>query len=92
LLVRLPAASASQASGYWAFAKILRTALPARIHREFEQAEIVLGFRAAKHPMVGNPCSRTVFDPLKLTNLPGACGFAELSRKDPICARPSASK
>lgn len=21
--------------------------------------------------MVGNPCSRTVFDPLKMTNLPG---------------------
>ncbi len=30
------------------------------------------GFRAAMHPMVGNPCSSTVFDPLKLTNLPGS--------------------
>ncbi|HEX8880039.1 MAG TPA: hypothetical protein VF749_08425 [Candidatus Acidoferrum sp.] len=29
------------------------------------------GFCAAKGPMVGNPRSRTVFDPLKLTNLPG---------------------
>jgi hypothetical protein len=30
------------------------------------------GYGAAKHPMVGNPCSRTVFDPLKMTSLPGS--------------------
>ena len=29
------------------------------------------GFGAATHPMVGDPCSRTLFDPLKMTNLPG---------------------
>jgi hypothetical protein len=29
------------------------------------------GFRNAKHAMVGNPCSRTVFDPDKMTLLPG---------------------
>jgi hypothetical protein len=29
------------------------------------------GFKSTNHPMVGNPCSRTVFDPLKMTNLPG---------------------
>ncbi len=28
-------------------------------------------FKGAKHPMVGNPCSRTLYDPTKLTNLPG---------------------
>jgi hypothetical protein len=28
-------------------------------------------FRAAKYPMVGNPCSRTIFDPLRMSNLPG---------------------
>jgi hypothetical protein len=28
-------------------------------------------FQAAKHPMVGNPCSRTLFDPLKMVSLPG---------------------
>ena len=28
-------------------------------------------FRSAKHPMVGNPCSRSVFDPLKMSEIPG---------------------
>jgi hypothetical protein len=26
---------------------------------------------AAKHPMVGDPCSRAVFDPLQMADLPG---------------------
>src|SRR5207244_6151719 len=29
------------------------------------------GYAAARHPMVGNPCSHTVFDPTKMANLPG---------------------
>jgi hypothetical protein len=29
------------------------------------------GYHGAKHPMLGNPCSRTVIDPLKLSSLPG---------------------
>jgi hypothetical protein len=29
------------------------------------------GFRGAKHPMVGNPCSRTLFDPTRRATLPG---------------------
>jgi hypothetical protein len=73
LLVRLPAASASQASGYWAFAK---NSPYGNCQLEYitnlNKLKIDYGFRAAKHPMVGNPCSRTVFDPLKLTNLPGS--------------------
>jgi hypothetical protein len=28
-------------------------------------------FRQPKHPMVGDPCSRTLFDPLIMSNLPG---------------------
>jgi hypothetical protein len=28
-------------------------------------------FNAANHAMVGDPCSRTVFDPLKMTEIPG---------------------
>jgi len=61
-----------QASGYWAFAK---NSPYGNCQLEYitnlNKLKIDYGFRAAKHPMVGNPCSRTVFDPLKLTNLPG---------------------
>src|SRR5258708_6518831 len=73
LLVRLPAASASQASGYWAFAKNSPYGnCQLEYITELDKLKDDYGFRAAKHPMVGNPCSRTVFDPLKLTNLPGS--------------------
>jgi hypothetical protein len=29
------------------------------------------GFKNPTHPMVGNPCTQTVFDPLKFATLPG---------------------
>jgi hypothetical protein len=72
-LIRLPIGSASQASGYWAFSvnapygncRLEYITDLARLKNDY-------GFRAAKHPMVGNPCSRTVFDPLKTSNLPGS--------------------
>jgi hypothetical protein len=72
ILIRLPAGSASQASGYWAFSinapygncKLEYITDLGKLKNDYD-------FRAAKHPMVGNPCSRTVFDPLKTTNLPG---------------------
>ena len=73
LLVRLPAASASQASGYWAFAKNSPYGnCQLEYVMDLDKLKNDYGFHAAKHPMVGNPCSRTVFDPLKLTNLPGS--------------------
>jgi hypothetical protein len=73
VLVRLPAASASQASGYWAFAKNSPYGnCQLEYITDLNKLKNDYGFRAAKHPMVGNPCSRTVFDPLKLTNLPGS--------------------
>ena len=73
MLVRLPAASASQASGYWAFAKNSPYGnCQLEYITDLNKLKIDYGFRAAKHPMVGNPCSRTLFDPLKLTNLPGS--------------------
>jgi hypothetical protein len=72
LLVRLPSASATQPNGYWAFSlnspygncQLEYITDLDKLRNDYE-------FRAAKHPMVGNPCSRSVFDPLKLTNLPG---------------------
>jgi hypothetical protein len=72
LLVRLPSGSASQASGYWAFAvKSPYGNCQLEYISDLANLQGDYGFRGAKHPMVGNPCSHTVFDPLKLTNLPG---------------------
>jgi len=72
LLIRLPSAAAGQDSAYWAFEL---NAPYGNCQLEFVTDLKALrneyDFKAAKHPMVGNPCSRTVYDPTKLTNLPG---------------------
>jgi hypothetical protein len=73
LLVRLPAGSPSQSSGYWAFEeKSPYGNCKLEYLTDMDKLKKDYGFRDAKHPMVGNPCSRTVFDPLKTTNLPGS--------------------
>lgn len=72
ILIRLPGGSPSRASGYWAFAvnapygncKLEFITDLARLRTEY-------GFDTAKHPMVVNPCTQTVFDPAKTTTLPG---------------------
>src|SRR5579863_1284436 len=72
LLIRLPGGPASQESGYWAFSlnapygncQLEYITDLAKLKSDYD-------FKAAKHPMVGNPCSRTLYDPTKLTNLPG---------------------
>ena len=72
LLIRLPGGSPTRASGYWAFAveapygncRLEYITDLARLRTEY-------GFAAAKHPMVVNPCTQTVFDPAKTTTLPG---------------------
>jgi hypothetical protein len=72
VLIRLSSGSAAQAEGYWAFAitapfgncKLEYLQDIAKLTNEYD-------FHGAKHPMVGNPCSRTVFDPLKMSNIPG---------------------
>jgi hypothetical protein len=73
LLVRLPAGPATQPGGYWAFGKNSPYGNNCQLEYSTDPAKLVneYGFRGAKHPMVGNPCSRSVFDPLKLSNLPG---------------------
>jgi len=72
MLIRLPTGSASQASGYWAFSvKAPYGDCRLEYVTDLAKLETDYGFSAAKHPMVGNPCSRTLFDPLKMTNLPG---------------------
>jgi hypothetical protein len=72
MLIRLPTASAAQASSYWAFSlnspygncQLEYITDLAKLKTEY-------GFKGANHPMVGNPCSRTLFDPLKMATLPG---------------------
>jgi serine/threonine-protein kinase len=70
LIVRLPG-SPSESKSYWAFS----------LDAPFSQCQFAYiddvarlssdyGFHAA-HPMVVNPCSRAIFDPLQLKELPG---------------------
>ena len=72
LLIRLPGGSAGQAGGYWAFA--LKAAY-GRCQLEYVDDLAKLrseyGYRAANHPMVGNPCTRTVYDPLRYGGVSG---------------------
>ncbi len=73
LLIRLPVGSPSQAGGYWAFEqKSPYGNCKLEFLTDLAKLKTDYGFSAARHPMVGNPCSRTVFDPLKTTNLPGS--------------------
>lgn len=72
LLIRLPTGSASQSSGYWAFSLNAPNGdCKLEYVTDLRKLRNDYGFRVARHPMVGNPCSRTVFDPLKMSNLPG---------------------
>ncbi len=71
VLIRLPSGSAAQATGYWAIS--LNSPFgncKLEYVTDLRKLQTDYGFRAA-HPMVGNPCSRTVFDPLKMSSLPG---------------------
>jgi hypothetical protein len=72
LLIRLSSGSASQPDGYWA----LESNVPFgncqfEYLSDIDRLKSDYEFRAAKHPMVGNPCSRSVFDPLKMSQIPG---------------------
>ena len=71
LIIRLPGGSASQPSGYWALSmKAQFGSCQLEYITDLDKLANDYGFKA-KHPMVGNPCSRTVFDPLNMMNLPG---------------------
>jgi hypothetical protein len=72
VLVHLPTGSPNQAASYWAFS-VNAPFGNCRLEyvADVEKLRSDYAFQAAKHPMVGNPCSRTVFDPLKMVNIPG---------------------
>ena len=72
LLLRLPTGSASQPSAYWAF--VMRTAYGScRLEyvADADKLRSDYGYKNAKHAMIGDPCSRTIFDPEKMSMLPG---------------------
>jgi hypothetical protein len=72
VLLRLPGGSASQPAGYWAFAlKAAYGNCQLELVNDLEKLKGEYGYAAARHPMVGNPCSHSVFDPTKMANLPG---------------------
>ncbi len=73
VLVRLPIGSGNQPASYWAFS-LNASFGNCRLEyvTDLKKLRADYGFAGAKHPMVGNPCSRTVFDPLKMMNIPGS--------------------
>jgi len=72
-IVRLPGGSPTSPSGYWAFSRRAPYG-PCQLEyiTDLEKLKTEYGFRAPNHPLVGNPCSRTLYDPLKTASLPGS--------------------
>ena len=69
LIVRLPG-PASSGNSYWAFS--LEAPFSQCKLEYISDAEKLSDYGVfTKHPMVVNPCSRTVFDPLQMKELPG---------------------
>lgn len=72
ILIRLPGTSAEKDNGYWAFSlKAPYGDCKLEYLSDLSKLKTDYDFKGARHPMVGNPCSRTVYDPTKLSNLPG---------------------
>jgi len=71
-IVRLPTGSPSTLAGYWVFS---RNAPYGNCHLEYipdlDKLRKEYGYAHANHPLVGNPCSGALYDPLKTVNLPG---------------------
>lgn len=72
LLLRLPTGSATLPSGYWALSLNAPYGnCQLELVSDLAKLKTDYGYRAAKHPMVGDPCSRSVFDPLKMSSISG---------------------
>ncbi len=71
-IIRLPSGSPTTAAGYWAFSrKAPYGSCQLEFISDLEKLRTEYDFRSANHPLVGNPCSRTLYDPLKTASLPG---------------------
>jgi hypothetical protein len=71
IVIRLPDSAADQPGSYWAFSL---QPLFGRCQLEYitDLQKLSYDYRfQAKHPMVGDPCSRAVFDPLQMADMPG---------------------
>ena len=70
-IIRLPIGSPAAPGGYWAFSRkapfgtceLEYVTDLNRLRTEYE-------YKAANHPLVGNPCTHTLYDPLKTTTIP----------------------
>jgi hypothetical protein len=72
LIVRLPTGSPAQASGYWSFAmKAAYGNCQLEYVVDLQTLKKDYGYNQARHPLVGNPCSRSLYDPLKYASIPG---------------------
>jgi hypothetical protein len=71
-IVRLPSGSPNLPGGYWAFSrKAPFGSCQLEYIPDLKRLRDDYGFARASHPLVANPCSRTLYDPLKTSNLPG---------------------
>jgi hypothetical protein len=71
IVVRLPDGAPDQPGSYWAFSlQPLFGSCQLEYITDLQRLSSDYKY-AAKHPMVGDPCSRAVFDPLQMADLPG---------------------
>lgn len=71
-IIRLPGGSATSSSSYWAFSrKAPYGDCQLEYITDLHKLRTDYDYRHAMHPLVGNPCSRTLFDPLRMGSLPG---------------------
>jgi hypothetical protein len=71
-IVRLPSGSPTVPNGYWAYSrKAPYGSCQLEYIPDLNRLRDEYGFPRANHPLVGNPCSHTLYDPLKTSNLPG---------------------
>lgn len=72
ILIRLPGGSPASPSGYWSV--VLRAAYgncQLDYIEDPEKLKSDYGYARAGHPMIGNPCTRSLYDPLKYATLSG---------------------
>ena len=71
IVIRLPDSAPDQPGAYWAFS--LQTPFGhCQLEYITDLQKLSYDYRfQAKHPMVGDSCSRAVFDPLQMADLPG---------------------
>ncbi len=70
-IIRLPIGSPTAASGYWAFShKAPFGSCELEYVTDLNKLRTEYEYKSANHPLVGNPCTHTLYDPLKTTTIP----------------------